>query len=187
MQGGVFLLTGSDLVALRERAYDSEDLLQALLEHHPELLAGDQVGDEARRWLLVRREAGVPGHEGGGGRWSLDHVFIDNEAIPTLVEVKRSGDTRIRREVVGQMLDYAANGIVYWPADRLRAEFEARCERDGLDLWPPSLTPSATIASQTSSGWESNGTCAAAGCGWCFARTRSRLSSVASSSSSMSR
>lgn len=98
MPGGVFVLTGSDLIALRERPYDSEDLLQALLEQHPELLAGDQVGDEARRWLLVRREAGVPGHEGGGGRWSLDHLFIDDEAIPTLVEVKRSADTRVRRE-----------------------------------------------------------------------------------------
>jgi hypothetical protein len=32
--------------------------------------------------------------------------------VPTLLEVKRSSDTRIRREVVGQMLDYAANGVV---------------------------------------------------------------------------
>ena len=47
--------------------------------------------------------------------------------IPTLVEVKRKGDTRIRREVVGQMLDYAANGVVYWPVDTIRTRFEARC------------------------------------------------------------
>jgi hypothetical protein len=39
--------------------------------------------------------------------------------VPTLVEVKRSDDTRIRREVVGQMLDYAANGVVYWPGEVL--------------------------------------------------------------------
>ena len=49
--------------------------------------------------------------------------------MPTLVEVKRSDDTRIRREVVGQMLDYAANGVVYWPAERLRADFESRCAK----------------------------------------------------------
>lgn len=36
------------------------------------------------------------------------------------MEVKRSTDTRIRREVVGQMLDYAANGVRYWPAEELR-------------------------------------------------------------------
>ena len=38
------------------------------------------------------------------------HVKSVLKEFPTLVEVKRSSDTRIRREVVGQMLDYAANG-----------------------------------------------------------------------------
>jgi hypothetical protein len=38
---------------------------------------------------------------------------LDQDAIPAIVEVKRSTDTRIRREVVGQMLDYAANSVVY--------------------------------------------------------------------------
>ena len=61
----------------------------------------------------------------GGGRWSVDHLFLDQDAVPTLVEVKQSSDTRIRREVVGQMLDYAANAVVYWPVEKLRATFEA--------------------------------------------------------------
>ena len=64
-------------------------------------------------------------HETGGlDRWSVDHLFIDQDAVPTIVEVKRASDTRIRREVVGQMLDYAANGVVNWPAESLRARFE---------------------------------------------------------------
>ena len=41
------------------------------------------------------------------------------------MEVKRSGDTRIRREGVGQMLDYAANAGVYWPVEEIKAKFEA--------------------------------------------------------------
>ena len=53
--------------------------------------------------------------------------------MPTLVEVKRSSDTRIRREVVGQMLDYAANGVVYWPLEQLRELFARQCERDDDD------------------------------------------------------
>jgi hypothetical protein len=118
---------------MREQAYDSEDLLQAWLAKHPDLLAGDQLAGSPRRWLLVRREAGIPDRLAGGDRWSLDHLFIDQEAVPTLVEVKRSDDTRIRREVVGQMLDYAANGVVYWPAERLRGHFEARCAKEGKD------------------------------------------------------
>ena len=35
---------------------------------------------------------------------------LDQDAIPTLVKVERSSDTRVRCEVVGQMLDYAATG-----------------------------------------------------------------------------
>ncbi|MBK9978490.1 MAG: hypothetical protein IPP20_11280 [Gemmatimonadetes bacterium] len=58
-------------------------------------------------------------------------MFLDQDAVPTLVEVKRSSDTRIRREVVGQMLDYAANAVAFWPAERLQAEFEATVSRAG--------------------------------------------------------
>lgn len=134
MGGGIFLLSGEELVAMHEHPYDSEDLLQTLLAKYPELIAGESVGSTmSQRWLLVKREVGVPDSATGGSRWSLDHLFIDDQAVPTLIEVKRSDDTRIRREVVGQMLDYAANGVVYWPAERLRSDFEARCATDGLD------------------------------------------------------
>jgi hypothetical protein len=51
---------------------------------------------------------------------------VDQHAIPTFVEVKRSSDTRLRREVVGQMLDYAANASAYWDAGLLRSGFESR-------------------------------------------------------------
>jgi hypothetical protein len=132
--GGIFLLSGETLMEMREHAYDSEDLLQRWLAKYPDLLAGgDQLAASPRRWLLVKREAGIPDREAGGSRWALDHLFIDQDAMPTLVEVKRGDDTRIRREVVGQMLDYAANGVVYWPAGRLRADFEARCAKEGTD------------------------------------------------------
>jgi hypothetical protein len=130
MSDGIFLLRGDELVEMRQQPYDSEAVLQTLLEKYPNLLAGEQIGDTRLRWLLVKREAGVPAQEGGGARWSLDHLFVDQEAVPTLVEVKRSDDTRIRREVVGQMLDYAANGVVYWPAERLRSDFSSRCVRE---------------------------------------------------------
>lgn len=72
--------------------------------------------------------------EGGSGRWSVDHLFLDQDAVPTIVEVKRSTDTRIRREVVGQMLDYAANGVVHWQIETLRARFEENSEDAERDL-----------------------------------------------------
>ncbi|MCJ2011689.1 hypothetical protein, partial [Methylobacterium sp. J-076] len=83
--------------------------------------------------MLVAREKGIAAEEGGANRWSLDHLFLDQDGIPALVEVKRSTDTRIRREVVGQMLDYAANSVLHWPLDTLRAVFGARCEAEGGD------------------------------------------------------
>ncbi len=114
------------LHSLRPTPFEAEDVLQALLETHPDLLAGGQMTpDEPRRWALVKREQGVPDREDASTRWSVDHLFVDQDAVPTLVEVKRSTDTRIRREVVGQMLDYAANGVRYWPTESLRAAFEA--------------------------------------------------------------
>ena len=135
MSGSIYLIQGEDeLVEMNEKPYDSEDLLQELLAKYPNLLAGDQMDDVApRQWLLVSREASLPTEEDGGGRWSVDHLFLDQDGIPTLVEVKRSSDTRIRREVVGQMLDYAANAVAYWPEETIRARFEARCESEAID------------------------------------------------------
>ena len=135
MAGRIYLLNDdSKLIAMEESPYDSETLLQKLLADHPDLLAGDQINaEEPRRWLLVTREMAVPGEQDGAGRWSLDHLFLDQDAIPTLVEVKRSSDTRIRREVIGQMLDYAANAVAYWPVEEIKAKFESRCKEDGDD------------------------------------------------------
>jgi hypothetical protein len=67
----------------------------------------------------------VPDAEGLVGRWSLDHLFLDREGVPVLVEVKRATDTRARREVVAQMLDYAANGVAYWPVEHLMDAYAA--------------------------------------------------------------
>jgi hypothetical protein len=122
----IFLLEGEDSLQQVEQApYETEDLLQRLIKKHPELLAGHQIDEEdPPRWLLVSREMGVPDSEGGADRWSVDHLFLDQHGIPTFVEVKRASDTRIRREVVGQMLDYAANAQKYWPVDRLRQKAE---------------------------------------------------------------
>jgi hypothetical protein len=54
----------------------------------------------------------------------LDHLLLDQDAIPTLVEVKRSSNREIRRLIVGQMLDYAANAVTYWNIESLRAAYE---------------------------------------------------------------
>lgn len=135
MAGGIFLIRDDgELVQFTAELYETEAALQAYVERYPDLLAGDQIDAESpRRWVLVRRELPLAREEGGAGWWSVDHVFLDQDAIPTFVEVKRSSDTRIRREVIGQMMEYAAHAVLYWPVEKMRAEFEATCERTGVD------------------------------------------------------
>ena len=135
MTSRIYLLQHNGTIQpLDQQQYDSEALLQRLLAEHPDILAGEQINTDApRRLLLVQREAGIPAEEGGGDHWSVDHLFLDQEGVPTLVEVKRSTDARIRREVVGQMLDYAANAVVYWPVETIQARLEVTCGDKGLD------------------------------------------------------
>ncbi|MCZ2839933.1 hypothetical protein [Modestobacter sp. VKM Ac-2985] len=111
----IFLAIEGQLIALRQTDYDNEDVLQRVLAQFPELIAGVATSDERPRLLLVRREMPVTASDSVG--LSLDHLFIDQAGTPVLVEVKRASDTRARREVVAQMLDYAANGITTWQND----------------------------------------------------------------------
>lgn len=123
------------LTVLEETGYVAESVLQTLLVDYPDLLPGDQIDPEnPRRWLLVSREMAVPDNVGASGRWSLDHLFLDQDGTPTFVECKRADDTRTRREVIAQMLDYAANGIQYWSMDRLRQVAAETAERRGMSL-----------------------------------------------------
>jgi hypothetical protein len=116
------------LERIPHRRYDTEDLLQGLIDSYPELLVGEQIDrDQPPRWMMVSREAGIPDADRGHDRWSIDHVLLDQRGLPTLIEVKRSTDTCLRRQVVGQMLDYAANARKYWPQERIRELAAARC------------------------------------------------------------
>ena len=126
MSGSIFVV-GEDnkILELKESKYENEAIFQELIEKYPNILACDQITpDNPRKWIFISREMGVPDEEGGNDRWFLDHLFIDQDAIPTFVEVKRSSDTRIRREVVAQMLDYAANATEYWSINTIREKYE---------------------------------------------------------------
>ena len=124
--GSIYLINqNGGITELKETNYENEDFLQSLIEKYPNILAGDQIDpNNPRKWILISREMSVPDSENGSNQWSLDHLFSDQDAIPTFIEVKRSTDTRIRREVVAQMLDYAANGSAYWTMDIIRMSFE---------------------------------------------------------------
>ena len=113
------------LDSLEEERFSSEEELQMLLAARPELLDGEQMNPDApRRWIVVAREQGIAQAAGEGDWWSVDHLLVDQDAIPTLVEVKRGANPEIRRTVVGQMLEYAAHARLSWNADSIRRAFE---------------------------------------------------------------
>lgn len=116
-------------------AKDEDKELQTLLRNNFDLLPGDQIDPESPcRWMLVKREMPVPDPYSGGDRWSIDFFFVDQNATPTFVECKRYADTRSRREVIGQMLEYAANGQHYWSGGGIRKHAEDTARSQGATL-----------------------------------------------------
>ena len=110
-----------------EQPFDTEDMLQELIGQYPELLAGDQMRwDDPLRWILIRREMPIED-------WAVDHLLLDQDARPTLVEVKRGASSDNRRKVVGQMLDYAATANSVWSGDEMRRAFEEDASKRGID------------------------------------------------------
>jgi len=119
----------------RIRCKNEDEELQNILEKNPDLLPGDQINpDNPRRWLIIEREMAVPDPASGSDRWSIDFFFTDQAGIPTFIECKRYEDSRSRREVIGQMFDYAANGHYYWTKGDMRDLAEKNAAKKGLSL-----------------------------------------------------
>lgn len=121
----------------RIRCKDEDKELQRLLLRNSHLLPSKQIDPEnPPRWLLVKREMPVADPGSGTDRWSIDFLYVDHSAVPTLVECKRCDDTRSRREVIAQMLEYAANGQHYWSEGELaRHATETAGGSEALACW----------------------------------------------------
>ena len=140
------------LEPLEEKPFSTEDELQALIAEHPELLDGEQIrpGDP-RRWILISREKGIA-ETSDAARWAIDHLIIDQDAVPTLAEVKRGSNPEIRRTIIGQMLEYAAHAAQTWTADELRRTFEKSTNERGLDPSHELATLLQAVVAQFESG-----------------------------------
>ena len=115
-----------NLESLTEQPFDTDVMLQ-LIGQHPELLGGEQMRpDDPLRWIFIKPEMPVAG-------WAVDHLLIDHEARPTLVEVKKGNNREERHTIVGQLLDYAATVASVWSGDGMRRAFEDDARRRGID------------------------------------------------------
>ena len=120
--GHVYIINeNGNTIEMQQYYCKNEDKdIQSLLENNPQLLAGDQINpDNHRRWLLIKREMPIEAPNTAENRWNIDFFYVDQDGVPTFVECKRFADTRSRREVVGQMLDYAANGQFYFTKEKI--------------------------------------------------------------------
>lgn len=64
-----------------------------MLEEHPAIIPGNQIdptNEDPPRFVLLRREMPV-------GGWSLDHLYVDQYGVLTLVETKLLQNPESRR------------------------------------------------------------------------------------------
>ena len=130
MDNHLYFLSNGSAMQMNETPYETEDKLQALIAANPQLLLRDKEQDGARL-LLIGREFVISEGEGSDNSYALDHLFVDQNGVPVLVEVKRSTDTRIRREVIAQMMDYASRAST-WNVDGLRTLFRENNSKDDI-------------------------------------------------------
>lgn len=121
-------LTGRDI---------SEDVLQELLDDHLDLLPIDELSSSWGPLVSLGREIGLQvGY--------IDNLFVSPAGEITLVEAKLWRNPQARREVVGQILDYAA-AIASMSYDDLDNAVQARDH--GPPIWArltrsvPGLSP----------------------------------------------
>jgi len=107
-----------------------EEALQELIETYPEVLPGKQMdpaSDDPPRFVLLHREIPV-------GDWALDLLLVDQRAMLTLVEAKLMRNPEARREVIGQIMEYAANAAEFWGDSRAREKAREFWSRHGKDV-----------------------------------------------------
>jgi hypothetical protein len=128
--GNVFTIDASGaLKELIPSSCEKESILESLIAEYPRILGTDTGSlDDDLRWMLIDRQFRLP-----GTRLLIDLLFVDQNGIPTIVEVKLAANPEIRRDVVGQVFQYGASIATGLSVQMLREAFMRRCENGGKD------------------------------------------------------
>ena len=140
MAGRIYLLNGdSTLIAMGELPYDSESLLQKLLRITPTSSPGSRSMPRHQGAGCSLPCAGLPRRTRRAGRWSLDHLFLDQDAIPTLVEVNEAPTPASGGRSSGRCSTTPPTPLFTGRSRRSKPGSRARCREDGVDpnadLW----------------------------------------------------
>ena len=128
--GNVFTIDASgSFRELIPSSCERESILESLIAEYPRVLGTDTGAlDDDLRWMLIDRQFRIP-----GTRFSVDLLFVDQNGIPTIVEVKLVTNREIRRDVVGQIFQYGAVVATTLNGQMLQEAFVRRCENGGKD------------------------------------------------------
>jgi len=96
----LFIVEGNQTKVLDQKAFDNEALLQDVVERFPEVIAQDDLGVTEPFLVIGREVATKAGY--------IDVLCIDGDGVLSVIETKLARNSQIRREVVGQVLEYVA-------------------------------------------------------------------------------
>lgn len=106
----LFVVDAGKTIVLENQSFDNEKLLQDVLERFPEFIALDD--------LCVSEPFFVIGREVSTSAGFIDVLCMDGEGVLTVIETKLARNSQIRREVIGQVLEYVAQ-VSKWRAQEV--------------------------------------------------------------------
>jgi len=128
----VIPVDGSQAVALRSLGFQSGETavseadIQALVQLNPTCLPIAEIDPMFVRPVPICTELNTPAGP-------IDNFMVTASGLPVLVECKLWRNPEGRREVVGQILDYAKE-LSRWSSSDLQREVNRRLRRDGNSL-----------------------------------------------------
>ena len=88
-----------------------EGWLQSLIHNYPSILPAEEIEPIFSPLVSLGKEVGA-------GSWSIDNLYISPQGYLTIVETKLWRNPEARREVVGQIIEYAKE-VSTWTFDEL--------------------------------------------------------------------
>jgi len=97
----ILLIEGEYIKALDKVKFTEESKLQDYLEKYPALIPLPEIVEGASDLLCIGKEVSA-------GLGAVDLLFIDKDGLLTVVETKLAKNPEARREVIGQIIEYAS-------------------------------------------------------------------------------
>ena len=107
----ILVIEGDEVTPLDKTKFTEEGKLQDYLEKYPSLIPLSDIVEGAFALLCIGREVSA-------GPGAIDLLFIDKDGLLTIVETKLRRNREARREVIGQIIEYASY-ISQWTTDKV--------------------------------------------------------------------